>query len=55
MNYFDLFPNVQLPSFSDKRNSSKDFITVKNLFKRGKVREDFFQNVTAFYQYSVVR
>ena len=54
MNYFDLFPDVQLPSFSDKRNSSKDFITVKNLFKRGKVREDFFQNVTAFYQYSVV-
>ena len=54
MNYFDLFPNVQLPSFSDKRNSSKDFITVKNLFKRGKVREDFFQNVTSFYQYSVV-
>ena len=54
MNYFDLFPDVQLPSFSDKRNSSKDFIRVKNLFKRGKVREDFFQNVTAFYQYSVV-
>jgi hypothetical protein len=54
MNYFDLFPDVQLPSFSDKRNSSKDFIRVKNLFKRGKVREDFFQNVTAFYQYSIV-
>jgi len=54
MNYFDLFPDVQLPSFSDKRNSSKDFITIKNLFKRGKVREDFFQNVTAFYQYSIV-
>ena len=54
MNYFDLFPDVLLPSFSDKRNSSKDFITIKNLFKRGKVREDFFQNVTAFYQYSVV-
>ena len=53
MNYFDLFPNVQLPSFSNKRNSSNDFITVKNLFKRGKVRDEFFQNVTAFYQYSV--
>jgi|TARA_B100000902_G_scaffold155072_1_gene151493 hypothetical protein len=53
MNYFDLFPNVQLPSFSDKRNSSNDYITVKNLFKRGKVRDEFFQNVTTFYQYSV--
>tara|TARA_R100000458_G_C8141309_1_gene152378 strand:- start:4 stop:663 length:660 start_codon:yes stop_codon:yes gene_type:complete len=53
MNYFDLFPNVELPSFSDKRNSSTDFITVKNLFKRGKIREDFFQNATTFYQYTI--
>jgi len=53
MNYFDLFPDVELPSFSDKRNSSKDFIKVKNLFKRGKVREDFFQNITAFYRYTI--
>ena len=53
MNYFDLFPDVELPSFSDKRNSSTDFITVKNLFKRGKIREDFFQNATTFYQYTV--
>ena len=53
MNYFDLFPDVQLPSFSDKRNSSNDYITVKNLFKRGKVRDEFFQNVTTFYQYLV--
>ena len=53
MNYFDLFPDVELPSFSNKRNSSNDFIKVKNLFKRGKVREDFFQNTVAFYQYSV--
>ena len=53
MNYFDLFPDVELPSFSNKRNSSKDFIKVKNLFKRGKVREDFFQNITAFYQYTI--
>ena len=53
MNYFDLFPDVELPSFSDKRNSNKDFIKVKNLFKRGKVREDLFQNVAAFYKYTV--
>jgi len=53
MNYFDLFPDVELPSFSDKRNSSKDLIKVKNLFKRGKIREDFFQNTTTFYQYTI--
>ena len=53
MNYFDLFPDVELPSFSDKRNSSKDLIRVKNLFKRGKIREDFFQSTVTFYQYTV--
>ena len=53
MNYFDLFPDVELPSFSDKRNSSRDLIRVKNLFKRGKIREDFFQNTTTFYQYTI--
>jgi len=54
MAYFDLFPNVELPSFSSKRNSSYDTIVVKNLFKRAKVREDFFQNVTAFNKFRVI-
>ena len=54
MAYFDLFPNVELPSFSNKRNSNYDTIVVKNLFKRGKVREDFFQNVTAFNKFRVI-
>jgi len=53
MAYFDLFPNIELPSFSSKRNSSYDTIVVKNLFKRAKVREDFFQNVTAFNKFRV--
>ena len=54
MAYFDLFPNGELPSFSGKRNSSYDTIVVKNLFKRGKVREDFFQNVAAFNKFRVI-
>ena len=54
MAYFDLFPNVELPSFSNKRNSNNDTVVVKNLFKRGKVREDFFQNVTAFNKFRVI-
>ena len=53
MAYFDLFPNVELPSYSEKRSSSYDTIIVKNLFKRGKIREDFFQNVTAFNKFMV--
>jgi hypothetical protein len=54
MNYFDLFPNVELPSFSDKRTSSLDFIKLKNLFKRGKVRDDIYGSVTAFSKYLVL-
>ena len=54
MAYFDLFPDVELPSFSDKRNSNLDTIRVKNLFKRGKVREDFFQNVTTFNKFRII-
>ena len=54
MNYFDLFPNVQLPSFSDKRRSSYDYITLKNLFKRGRVRNDIYGNVTSFSKYLVL-
>ena len=54
MNYFDLYPNVQLPSFSDKRKSSYDYITLKNLFKRAKIRDDIYGNVTAFSKYIIV-
>jgi hypothetical protein len=54
MNYFDLFPNVELPSFSDKRRSSYDYITLKNLFKRGRVRNDIYGNVTSFSKYLVL-
>ena len=48
MNYFDLFPDIELPSFSDKRRSSFDYIRIKNLFKRGRVRDDIYGNVIAF-------
>ena len=54
MNYFDLFPDVELPSFSNKRNSSKDFIKVKNLFKRGELRPDIFQDLATFEKYQIM-
>ncbi len=54
MNYFDLYPDVELPSFSDKRRSSFDYIKIKNLFKRGKIRDDIYGSVTAFSKYIVL-
>mgnify|MGYP003336567842 CR=1 FL=1 len=54
MAYFDLFPDLLLPSFTDNRNSSKDYVRVKNLFRRAKIRDDFFQNAVVFDKYSIV-
>lgn len=53
MAYFDFFPDLLLPSFSDKRRSSKDLVRVKNLFKRAKLRDDFFENAVAFNSYLI--
>ena len=52
MNYFDLFPNVQLPSFSDKRNSSNDFILLKICSKEQRFVMIFLVT-TAFSKYTV--
>ena len=54
MKYFDLYPKVKLPSFSDKRKSSYDYITLVNLFKRAKIRDDIYGNVTAFKKYTII-
>ena len=54
MAYFDEFPDILLPSFSDGRNSSSDFSKSKNLFKRAKIRDDFFSNATVFDYYTIL-
>jgi hypothetical protein len=54
MSYFDLFPDLLLPSFTDNRNSSYDYVRVKNLFKRAKIRDDFFQNAVVFDKYAIL-
>ena len=53
MAYFDLFPDILLPSFIDNRNSSSDFTRTKNLFKRAKIRDDFFENAIVFDKFSI--
>ncbi len=53
MTYFrevsELLYQSQLPD----RTSSFDYVRVKNLFRRAKIREDFFQNITVFTKYSI--
>ena len=54
MSYFDLFPNILLPSHEANRNSNRDFVASKNLFRRGKIRDDFFENAVSFEKFNVV-
>tara|TARA_B100000902_G_scaffold21392_1_gene25719 strand:+ start:2584 stop:3237 length:654 start_codon:yes stop_codon:yes gene_type:complete len=54
MAYFDQHPDLILPSFSQNRTSSSDSYITKNLFKRGKIRDDFFQNAVAFEKFLIV-
>ena len=54
MAYFDHHPSLILPSFSQNRSSSRDVYATKNLFKRGKIRDDFFENAIAFEKYDII-
>tara|TARA_B100001939_G_C16876144_1_gene588748 strand:+ start:392 stop:1054 length:663 start_codon:yes stop_codon:yes gene_type:complete len=52
-NYFSKVPNFEYVSRLPDANIS-DYIQVKNLFKRGLLREDIFQNLTFFTKYQIV-
>jgi len=51
--YFRQVPKLDYPSLTNDRTSVYDFQTVKNLFKRAVIRDDIFNEVTAFTKYSV--
>ena len=51
-NYFSKIPDFEYVSrLKDAKIS--DYIPVKNLFKRGKLREDIFQDLTFFTKYDI--
>ena len=51
--YFRQLPNLDYPSLTNDRNSAYDYQVVKNIFKRAVLRDDIFDEVTAFTKYSV--
>jgi len=53
MGYFRELPNLLYPSFLPEKTSSLDFIEVKNVFRRVKLRDDFFNNFTVFNKYEI--
>ena len=53
MGFFRELPNLLYPSFLPEKTSSLDFIEVKNIFRRVKVRDDLFNNFTVFQKYEI--
>jgi len=53
MSYFRELPNLQYQSFLSDRLSSSDYLLVKNLFRRVKLREDLQNVFTIFDKYQI--
>ena len=53
MGFFRELPNLLYPSFLPEKTSSLDFIEVKNIFRRVKLRDDLQNNFTVFDKYEV--
>ena len=53
MGYFQELPNISYPSLLPSRNRVESRVTVKNLFKRSKLRTDLDQAITAFNYYNI--
>ena len=51
--YFKQLPELDYPSLANDRKSAYDYQIVKNIFKRAVIRNDIFDEVTAFEKYSV--
>ena len=54
MGYFRELPDVEYQSFLSDAISSKDYLKVKNLFRRNKVRDDLQNVFTLFNKYEIV-
>ncbi len=53
MSYFRELPNLQYPSFLSEKNSSLDYIEIKNIFRRIKLRDDLHNTFTLFNKYEI--
>ena len=52
--YFRQLPNLDYQSLKNDRTSAYDYQVVKNIFKRAIIRDDIFDEATAFTKYSVI-
>lgn len=52
-NYFKRIPDVEYPKLSPDGRIS-EFEKIKNIFKRGTIREDIFENLSFFEKYTII-
>ena len=52
--YFRQVPNFEYVSRNSGEQNISDYIVVKNLFKRGKLRDDIFGNLVFFEKYQII-
>ena len=53
MTYFRELPNLNYQSTSLDRSSSEDYVVVKNIFRRAKLRDDLKYNFTSLVDYYI--
>jgi len=54
MTYFRKFSELLYQSPLESRNSTYDYVRVKNIFRRAKIREDFFRSSVTFNKYNII-
>ena len=54
MAYFRNFSDFLYQSPLTSKSSSSDYIRVKNIFRRAKIRDDIFQSAVAFDKYKII-
>ena len=52
-NFLRQLPDLDYPSLLNDRQGSGDTVRVKNLFRRVKIREDYFSNLVEFVRYNI--
>jgi hypothetical protein len=53
MTYFRELPNLEYQSFLSSRQASDEYVVVKNIFRRAKLRDDLQNVVTLFDKYQI--
>ena len=53
MGYFRELPDLRYPSFLKDKTSSLDYVEVKNIFRRAKIRDDLQNNFTVFDRFQI--